>query len=406
MTIIRIAWRNLWRNKRRTLITVASVFFAIWFALIMRSFQLGSYDLMVNNIVHAFSGYFQIHSRGYWADQVLNNAFAFSPEIEKNLKKVEGVSGYTPRLESFALASFGAQTKGILVTGVDPDAEDGLTSLRKKLTRGRYLLNNDDGALVSERLASYLKIGIGDTLVIIGQGYQGNSAAGIFPVRGIVKFPSPDLDGRLVYLSLPAARNLFSAPDMLTSVAFNVKEPSTYVSVANEVRSGLDQDTYEVLTWDQMMPEVVQQIRADSGSGLIMLGILYMIVGFGVFGTMLMMLNERHREFGMMIAIGMQKGKLTLILITETLLFGLLGIVSGIVAAIPLIYYFYRYPIRLTGTMADSIIQMGFEPLMPTAWRASFFIAQSLVVLGIIIFVMFLPIMRIRKLNIINAIRH
>ncbi len=406
MTIIRIAWRNLWRNKRRTLITVASVFFAIWFALIMRSFQLGSYDLMVNNIVHAFSGYFQIHSRGYWADQVLNNAFAFSPEIEKNLKKVEGISGYTPRLESFALASFGTQTKGILVTGVDPDAEDGLTSLRKKLTRGRYLLNNDDGALVSERLAAYLKIGIGDTLVIIGQGYQGNSAAGIFPVRGIVKFPSPDLDGRLVYLSLPAARNLFSAPGMLTSVAFNVKEPSGYVSVANEVRSGLDQDTYEVMTWDQMMPEVVQQIRADSGSGLIMLGILYMIVGFGVFGTMLMMLNERHREFGMMIAIGMQKGKLTLILITETLLFGLLGIVSGIVAAMPLIYYFYRYPIRLTGTMADSIIQMGFEPLMPTAWRASFFIAQALVVLGIIIFVMFLPIMRIRKLNIINAIRH
>jgi ABC-type lipoprotein release transport system permease subunit len=385
---------------------VASVFFAIWFALIMRSFQLGSYDLMVNNIVHAFSGYFQIHSRGYWADQVLNNAFAFSPEIEKNLKKVEGISGYTPRLESFALASFGTQTKGILVTGVDPDAEDGLTSLRKKLTRGRYLLNNDDGALVSERLAAYLKIGIGDTLVIIGQGYQGNSAAGIFPVRGIVKFPSPDLDGRLVYLSLPAARNLFSAPGMLTSVAFNVKEPSGYVSVANEVRSGLDQDTYEVMTWDQMMPEVVQQIRADSGSGLIMLGILYMIVGFGVFGTMLMMLNERHREFGMMIAIGMQKGKLTLILITETLLFGLLGIVSGIVAAMPLIYYFYRYPIRLTGTMADSIIQMGFEPLMPTAWRASFFIAQALVVLGIIIFVMFLPIMRIRKLNIINAIRH
>jgi len=405
MEVIKIAWRNLWRNKRRTMITAASVFFAIWFALIMRAFQLGSYELMVNNIVHAYSGYFQLHAKGYWEDKVLNNGFITTGSLGQSLLNTEGIAGYAPRLESFALASYGMQTKGVMVNGVNPDAENGLTSLREKMVDGEYLKPDDSGALVSQRLARYLKVGIGDTLVIIGQGFHSTSAAGVFPVRGIVRFPSPDLDSRLVYLSLPAARMLFSADEMLTSIAFNVTEPDRYKEVARELDNKLDSASYEIMTWNEMMPEVVQQIKADSASGLIMLGILYMIVGFGIFGTMLMMLNERTREFGMMIAIGMQKNRLIVIMVTETLFLGLLGIISGVMAAIPPIYYFFIHPIPLTGNMAESTISMGFEPMMPTAWNASYFLAQSAVVLAIILLVMILPVMRIRKLNVINAIR-
>ena len=406
MDVLKIAWRNLWRNKRRTLITAASVFFAVWFALIMRAFQLGSYDLMVNNIVHAYSGYFQVHAKGYWDDQVLNNGFVYTTELDRTMRTVPGSSGFTVRLESFALASSGLQTKGVMVTGIIPEAENGLTSLRKKLVKGEYLKPKDGGALVSQRLSGFLKIGIGDTLVIIGQGYHGTSAAGVFPVRGIVRFPSPDLDNRLVYVDLQAARNLFTADSLLTSVAFNVGDPATYTKVAGWLHKQLDPRIYEVMTWAEMMPDVVQQIKADSTSGLIMLGILYMIVGFGIFGTMLMMLNERTREFGMMIAIGMQKGELMTIVVTETLFLGLLGIISGVIAAMPLVYYFHIHPIPLTGDMAESTIRMGFEPLMPTAWNASYFISQSLVVFAIIIVVLLLPVMRIRRLKVMNAIRH
>lgn len=405
MNLLLIAWRNLWRNKRRTLITAASVFFAIWFALIMRAFQLGSYEVMVNNIVHAFSGYFQLHARGYWDDKTLNNAFSLDTATQIKLRQIRGVEDCASRLESFALASYGARTKGVMVIGVDPESEEGLTSLRKKLREGTFLTQDDNGAMISRRLASYLKTGIGDTLVIIGQGYQGTSAAGIFPVRGIISFPSPDLDGRLIYLSLPAARELFGAPAMLTTIAFNVSGDHDYKKVAAEVDNLFADNQYEVMTWEEMMPEVVQQIRADSASGLIMLGILYMIVGFGIFGTILMMLNERRREFGMMIAVGMQKRRLLAIVITEIALLGLIGLVAGIAAAIPVIRYYHLYPVRLTGNMAESIISMGFEPVMPTAWESSFFIAQSLVVMGILLLVMFLPVVRIRKLKVINALK-
>ena len=404
LEIIRIAWRNLWRNKRRTLITAASVFFAIWFALIMRAFQLGSYDLMVNNIVHAYSGFFQLHAQGYWEEKVLNNGFTFTPELEEQLKQAPGVSGFARRLESFALASFGMQTKGVMVNGIDPAAEDRLTSLKKKLVAGKYLVTGDSGALISQRLAGFLNITVGDTLVIIGQGYHGSGAAGVFAVRGIVRFPSPDLDSRMVYLGLDAAQTLFSAENLLTSIAFNVGEPTQYGHSAGVIRQTVDRERYEVMTWEEMMPDVVQQIRADSASGLIMLGILYMIVGFGIFGTMLMMLNERTREFGMMIAIGMQKRQLVLILVTEILFLGLIGLALGVAASLPLIYYFFVHPIALTGELAASTIQMGFEPLMPTAWRASYIIAQSSVVLVILTVVMLLPVTRILKIKVMNAL--
>jgi len=405
METIKIAWRNLWRNKRRTLITSASVFFALFLALLMRGFQLGSYDLMVYNIVHAYSGYFQVHARGYWDDKIINNSFEFTPEIQQAIAEVPEIDGYALRLESFALGSYGLQTKGVMVTGIVPDEENQLTGLKKKLVEGEYLLPGDDGALVSQKLAKYLKIAPGDTLVLIGQGFHGMSAAGIYPVRGIVHFPSPDLDNRMIYLSLPASQGLFSADNRLTSIAFNVTDGTTYEQDAIRLKAKIDPDLYEVMTWKEMMPDVVQQIQADNASGLIMLSILYLIVGFGIFGTILMLFSERTKEFGMMIAIGMQKFKLIRVVVAELFLVGLLGLVAAVVAAIPLMYYFHVHPIPITGELAETTIQMGFEPIMPTAWETSYFLGQSLTIVVIMLVVMILPIVKITRLNVINALR-
>ena len=405
METMKIAWRNLWRNKRRTLITAASVFFAIFLALLMRGMQLGSYNLMVYNIVHAYSGYFQLHQKGYWDDKVINNSFAFSSELKEDIRQVDALTGYAPRFETFALSSYETQTKGVLVNGVIPENEEALTQLQQKMVEGSYLTADDEGALVSQKLAKFLKIGIGDTLVLIGQGYHGMSAAGIFPVRGIIHFPSPDLDSRMVYLSLPVAQELFSCPDHLTSIAFNVLEGHDYKSIALQLQKRVGSEAYEVMTWEEMMPEVVQQIESDNASGLIMLAILYMIVGFGIFGTILMMFSERIREFAMMISIGMQRTKLIGIVICELFYIGLLGIITGIVAATPIIYYYYRNPIPLTGELADSMINMGFEPIMPFAWELSYFIGQSLTVLIIVLVVMIMPVIKISKLNVISALR-
>ena len=155
---LKLAWRNIWRNKRRTLITIASVFFALWLSLIMRSLQVGSYGHMADGIVEAYTGSVQIHHDGYWDDRTLDNSFNHSPELVRVIESLANVKAVIPRLESFALASTGDQTKGILVVGIDPVKELELTHPDRKLVEGIYFDGSLDGVLVSSRLAAFLNL--------------------------------------------------------------------------------------------------------------------------------------------------------------------------------------------------------------------------------------------------------
>ena len=157
---LKLAWRNIWRNKRRTLITIASVFFALWLSLIMRSMQVGSYSHMADGIVESYTGSMQVHGQGYWEDRTLDKTFQNSADLVGKLESVENVKSVIPRLESFALASTGEQTKGILVVGIDPEKELELTHPDRKLVEGKYFSGSSDGVLISSRLADFLNLSL------------------------------------------------------------------------------------------------------------------------------------------------------------------------------------------------------------------------------------------------------
>ena len=177
--LLTLAWRNIWRNKRRTLITIGSITFAVVLACIMRSMQLGSYERMIDNSVRFFTGYIQVHKNGFWDDKTIDNSFTPGDELIGQIEQLPNVEAVVPRIESFALASYEMQTKGAMVLGIDPDREDFLTEVNKsRLTEGEPLKADDDGALIGKGLAEYLKMDIGDTLVLISQGYHGANAAG------------------------------------------------------------------------------------------------------------------------------------------------------------------------------------------------------------------------------------
>ena len=404
-TLFIMAWRNIWRNKRRTLITAASVLFAIFFALMMRSMQIGTFTNYTNNIVQAYTGYIQVHKKGYWHDKDINNCLNLSDTLLSKLEKLNNVTVVVPRLESFALASFGVQTKGVMVIGIDPEKENNLTHLSKKLVAGTFIGKNSTGVMVAQKLAHFLGIKVNDTLVLIGQGYHGVSAAEKFPVIGILHFPAPELDKSMVYTSLPAAWSFFSAENKITSISLNLKNKGKITQTVKEISSSLNSDYYEIMSWDEMLVEIVQFIKAKSTSGLIFLVILYIIVAFGIFGTVLMMTVERVKEFGIMIAVGMKRSRLITLFGLEILYMGLIGIISGISICIPLIYYFYRFPIRLGGEMGQISETYGIEPLMCFAFQPGFFINQALVVIVIVFVAELYPMKKISQLKITEAIK-
>jgi ABC-type lipoprotein release transport system permease subunit len=403
--ILRLIWRNLWRNPRRTWITTVSITFSVFLAISMQSFQKGSFDNLINNIVGYHTGYIQVHRQGYWNEQILDNGFTSTDTLTGALEAIQGIHEIVPRIETFVLASAGKVSKGCLLVGTDPVKEDHMTQLSKKLIAGSYFNPGEDAVILAEGLAKRLGVNVQDTMVLFGQGYQGTMAAGKYLIKGIVHLAAPALNDNMVYLPLTSAQYLLSAEGMLTSLALKIDHPENMLLIQKEV-SGTLPSTYEVMTWEEMMPEIANHIKADGFTSYIFSGILYLIISFGFFGTILMMTAERRYEFGMLIAIGMKKMKLGWILVGETFLITLLGIIFGVMVSFPFVLYFNRYPIRFTGQTAKAYEQFGFEALMPTAVHPPIFVTQSIIVLVMALVIGLYPLWHVRRLDPVEAMKY
>jgi ABC-type lipoprotein release transport system permease subunit len=399
-----LAWRNLWRNKRRTLITTASVFFGVLLSIVMSSMQEGSYSQYISAIVNSYSGYIQIHKKGYWNDKVINNSFTFDSMMAVRFKNIPEITVYSPRLESFSLASSKDVTKGVMVMGIDPQKEDSITNISAKIKEGSYLKNGDEGVLLASGLARFLKLGINDTLVMIGQGYHGASAAGKFPVRGIIKYPSPELDRMMICMNIKNCQDFYSAPDLLTSLVIMVHDEEEVIPAKEELIRAAGKNM-EVMDWQEMNQMLLKQIESDRAQGVITKGILYMIIGFGMLGTIMMMVAERRREFGVVLAVGMQKFKLISIIILETIFIGMLGVLTGILVSIPVLFYFVVHPIPLTGQAGEMMMEMGFEPAMFFSMTPSVFWIQAIVILIFALVIGIYPVIYISRMKIMHALR-
>jgi len=403
-TIFKIAWRNLWRNKRRTLITVASVLFGVVFSTVMSSMQEGMYQQFVDAVVKFYSGSLQIQHKEYWDNQNINNTFHMSDAITNAIAKSDEISAYSARLESFALASTDDISKGAMLLGIDPIKEDQITHVAKKITQGKYLNPDDEGVLLGEGLAEFLKLKVNDTLVLLGQGYHGVSAAGKFPVRGLIKHSNPEFNKMIVYMNLPRAQQFYSAEKMVTSYVMMVNDADEVRKTRDELQGNLNSN-YRVMSWDEINSLVLKQIESDRQGGIVMKGLLYLIIAFGILGTIMMMMQERKREMGVMIAIGMQKKRLQLVFATETVLIGLVGVVAGMIVSAPICWYYYVNPISLGGQYEEVMIEYGFEPLIRFSLMPKVFLNQAITVFVLTLAISIYPLLHIGKLKVINALK-
>ena len=402
--ILKLIWRNLWRNSRRTLITMASIAFAVLFAIIMKSFQNGVFNNLIKNVVGYYSGYVQIHQKGYWDEQVLDNCFALDNSLIEKLKQNPQINVIVPRLETFVLISKGNLTKGCMLVGTDAVKENELTQLKNKIIKGAYFQNKEEAVILSEGLAKRINAAVNDTIVLFGQGYHGVMAAGKFKIKGIVHLASPAMNDAFVYLPLSATQYYLSAENRLTSLSLGIDNPEKMNTIVQNLQPSIGKN-YEVMPWQEMMPEIANHVKADGFSFYIFSGILYLIIGFGLFGTILMMTVERMYEFGMLIAIGMKKSKLKMILLGETLLITLLGVVLGMLLSLPSVIYLQEKPIRFSGEIAKAYEQFGFEALFPAEFDLNIFFTQSLIVLFMAILIGLYPLWFVSGLNPVNAMK-
>ena len=401
---LKLAWRNMWRSRRRTLITISSIFFAVIFAILMRVAVFGLFDKLIADTVSLTSGYIQVHHSGYWENRSVDSTFEENPRLAAILNHQNEVTTWAPRLESFALASSGNRTKGIMVVGIDPRKEDSTSGLSKKIISGRYLADDDKGIILAEGLGAYLKLKLNDTVILIGQGYQGNMASGKYAITGIAKLGIPEMNKAMAWLPMAAARDFLSTGARYTSIALLIKDRNKLDPLKKSIIKQTRGLGYEVMTWKQMVPELDQLFQAKLAQNVIMSGVLYLVIAFGIFGTILMMLNERLHEFGILIAIGMKKGLLAGVVVMEMVLMSVVGTVLGAVCIYPVVLYYHIHPIKLGGDMKKSTELYNIEPVIQMSTDISHFIMQGYVVLIIAMVLSLYAIYKIHRIKVIEAI--
>lgn len=402
--LLKLAWLNLWRNKRRTFITMASVSMAVVLSTILMSIKEGTYDRMTDAVVGAFTGYLQIHKMGYWDEQTLENSFPFHDSLIYDIEGVEGVKDYLPRVESFALTSHKEYTRGALIIGTVPEKEFEDNSPQKNLVAGQLITSDDQAVMLGNGLAKYLKLDVGDTLVILGQGYHAVSAVGKYPVKGIIRYGSPELSKRLVFLPLKEAQWLFGAENRLTSLVIKLNDNNTFKADQKKLGIFLG-NGFEIMSWDEMLPELKQMFEADRVEGYVFMAILYLVISFGIFGTVVMILAERQHEFGVVVALGMFRFSLGFTVFLEIVIISLLGALTGMILAFPICLWLHLDPVKFGSELAKMYEDYGFEPVVQASIAPYVFIQQAVVVTLLAILIAVYPLIRVSGMKAINAMR-
>ncbi len=403
-TFIKLAWRNLWRNKRRTIITITAIMFAVLAAVFMQSINRGSYEVMIDRMVSFNTGYIQVQDYRFDDESSLDNSFYYDEELRDKILNADWrIDKIVPRIETFMLAANDVSTRGAVVLGIDPDKEHEFNEIRNILSDGRFFEAGEQSVVLGQGMANRLQLSVGDTLALMGQGRFGMSASGLFEITGIVDHPIRDFNNQVVYLPLDTAQELLSAYDHVTSVLITLQNERHTNPVAASLKSALDGGELVVYTWPELMPEILELMEMDLAVPRLLTVVLYIVIGFGFFGTVLTMTMERLKEFGVLLSIGLKRLGLASVLFLETLLFSLMGVLFGLGFAWSILKLID--PINLSGEAAQAVIDLGFDPVIPMSFAPDQFYTQGFYVFIIAMIVFLFPLIKISRLNILEAAR-
>lgn len=404
MMYLKLAWRNLWRNWRRTLITAGAIVFAVVAAIVLQSMNRGSYEVMIDRMVSFGTGYVQLQDYRYQNETSLDNAFYFDETLRNRVLASDSrIRHIAPRIQTFMLAANETSTRGAMVFGMDLHHERKFNQIEDFLQEGGFFESGREEVVVAEGLASRLELAIGDTLALIGQGRFGMSASGLYLITGILRHPVMEMNNAAVFMPLDAAQFLLSADDHITALLIQPESARLTEAVATSLRNELAETELAVYTWPELLPEILDLMEMDMAMPRLLAVILYIVIGFGFWGTVLTMTMERMREFGVLISVGMKRLRLSMVILLETLFISSIGALGGM--GLSWIILKLIDPIHLTGSAAETVLEMGFDPIIPMSFAPDMFYTQAFFVFLIAVVVFLFPLMKIHRLNVLEAAR-
>ncbi len=353
-TDIKMAMRNIFRSPVRTVLTMSAIGFAALILVFMLSFQLGSYEAMVNSSVKIHTGHFQIQVKGYNEKKSMRLAIPLPNEISAKLDKIEMIEAYTYRANGFSIVSSKNRTRGVLVTGIDPEREALVSTIETVVKKGEYLDSEDrDKAIIGKLLAQHLKVFVGDELTILGQGKGGSIAASVVTIKGIFSSGVDEFDRATIQIPLNHFNDMFYMQGSVHEIVCTAASLYDVNDIKKELGKVLPRNQkgkeIVVLDWKDLVPGLVQGIKLDLVSAIIFYIILIIVVAFSILNTFLMSILERTKEFGIMLALGVKPSRLLKLVLMESSFMTLAGVIIGAAAGVLLTLWFEKHGINLEG---------------------------------------------------------
>ncbi len=402
----RLAWRNLWRQPKRTWLTTGAMVFSNMLLIFLMSMQTGMYGMMIDNSLQLFSGHMQVQAPGYSDEQKMRLAVPGIVPLAESLRDELGNANIAARGWTFALASSEDRSYGIGIYGVEPNYEPNVSTVPGLVKEGRYLGDPAAWEIVIGRvLARNLQVGIGDELTLMGSGLDGSFAAAVVDVVGIFESGVPDIDRNFAEVPIGAFQEMFFMEGAGHQVVIMAPELASVELLRQRVEAALPAGSGLVVPdWDELQPGLKQAIQADLGSSFFMYFILVVLVSFSVLNTQLMSVLERTREFGITMSLGLKPGRLGRLVMLETALMGVLGVVLGAIVGGLVTSWFSVNGLAIPG-MEEMAAQFNLPDRMyPRVTLLSLFAGPLIVFLFTMLAAIY-PALRLHWLHPVQAMR-
>ncbi|PLX98818.1 MAG: ABC transporter permease [Desulfuromonas sp.] len=404
--LLRLASRNLWRNRRRTLLTLS----AMIVSLALLSLSLGVFSGMLVDVLAStteqYYGHIIVTTDNYLDDRDLYKNFASDPALHRKLAEIEQVRGLSERLRGFGLVSHLESSYPAELLGIYPEQEKTVTKLHRQITAGEYLDADDSGgAVLGSALAKKLGVEPDDELVFVTQAADGSIGNDILTVRGIFRTGHGGHDNSLVLVPISWLQRVMALDDRIHEITLAVDDPLQAESLSAQIAPLLD-DRFEATDWGKLLPEMREAIASFDITRFIFVIILYIATGLGILNTIFMSVMERTREFGILMALGLRPHQIKRLVLLESFLLGLIGVAFGLVLGLSLSYYMATVGIDLSAWITPVTYAGGtIQPRLKAIFEQRNFIDPAWLLIVISLLAGYFPARRAAKLQPVEAIR-
>lgn len=402
-TLIKLAWRNVWRSKYRSMVVIAAIMLGLWAGVFVMAFSWGMYDQRIREAIGNEISHFQIHAPKFQDDYRVQYTINDEAKVLQQLDNDPEVQSYSSRLKVSGMVASAQTSLGVLIIGINPEQEHNTTHLDDKIIDGTYFEDGKrNSIIIGQKLADKLKVKVRSKVVLTFQDVNGEITAGAFRVAGIFKTTNARFDEGQVFVQRADIGKLLGklgGPHEIAVLLHNAENLDTEVQ-----QYQADYPNLLVQGWKDIAPELGFAIDSLDQFMLIFIGIIMIGLMFSIVNTMLMAVLERGKELGMLMAIGMNKPRVFFMILFESIALSMVGGPVGLLVGYLTVKYFGHVGIDLSA-FSEGFDSLGFSSFVYLRLAPGYYFEMLAIVIGVAIFSSLYPAYRALRLDPVAAIR-